>query len=127
VEGVFGVWGCVVTREQLAEVLAYVEGAWGRPVTDTTAAVWWSEFQHHDQELVLEAVRALAHTGREFPPSVGQVGREARSRWRPSALQVERHLAEVGRRLERPTRGVLPRRGGMREVVDALRPDGDAA
>jgi hypothetical protein len=127
VEGVFGVWGCVVTREQLAEVLAYVEGAWGRPVTDTTAAVWWSEFQHHDQELVLEAVRALGHwsgvPAERWPGRAGgPVAVASLGAWRSSGI-----WPRWAGGLSEPTRGVLPRRGGMREVVDALRPDGDAA
>lgn len=62
-----------MTREQLVEILEYVEGTWRRPIGDLTAKTWWMELGNLDAELVGAAVRAVALSDREHPPTAGHV------------------------------------------------------
>lgn len=63
-----------MTRQELREVLERVEAHWPmRQVTDTMSMVWWEELADLPGDQVLLAVRSIARTGREFPPSPGTV------------------------------------------------------
>lgn len=63
-----------MTREEFANVLAYIEACWPRqPIRDEVAALWWTDLGQLDQGTLLAAVRALYRTGREFAPNSAHI------------------------------------------------------